>query len=210
VLSDTSSSMNRTIGGTSATALQVSIALGLYISERQVGPYKDLVLTFDSHSDFHKVVGSTLQERVRSLAGSHWGGTTNFQSAFEEILRVAKKNKVPAADMPELLIVLSDMEFNVAAEGKTNFGAAKTQYADAGYKMPTIVFWNLNARAGNNPVKFDASGTAMVSGYSPAILEAILGGKFDITIPDAPAMTPLDVMNAAIFNEVYDVVDDWI
>jgi hypothetical protein len=206
VLSDTSSSMSRTIGGTSASALQVSIALGLYISERQVGPFKDLVLTFADNSDFHKVVGSTLQERVRSLAGSRWGGTTNFQSSFKEILRVAKANNVPAADMPELLIVLSDMEFN-AADGRTNFGAAKKQFADAGYKMPTIVFWNLNARAGNNPVKFDTDGTAMVSGYSPAILEAILGGKFDITIPDAPAITPFDVMNAAIFNEVYDVVD---
>ena len=205
VLSDVSSSMGCSASG-STTCMAVSIALGLYISERQEGAFKDLVLTFSDNSVFHKVRGDNISERVRSLYSANWGGSTNFQSAFTSILKVAKDNNVPAADMPKTLIVLSDMEFN-RADSRTNFKAAKDQFKDAGYEMPQIVFWNLNGRAGNCPVKADASGAALVSGFSPAILEAILKGEMDITIPDAPVMTPMDVMNAAIFNEVYDVVE---
>jgi hypothetical protein len=209
VLADTSSSMKTGIGG-NITALNVSISLGLYISERQSGPFKDLVLTFNDNSDFHKVIGSNIVERTNSLARSPWGGSTNFQSSFDAILRVALKNNVPQADMPTTLIVLSDMEFNSSDGNRTNFGVAKQKFKDAGYELPQIVFWNLNGHAGNCPVKADASGTAMVSGFSSAILEAILKGDMDITIPDAPKLTPMDVMNNAIFNEVYDIAEQLV
>lgn len=203
VLSDVSSSMNSGVGG-SVTAMNVSIALGLYISERQTGPFKDLVLTFADNSTFHKVSGSNISERCNNLERAHWGGSTNFQSTFETILRHAVQNNVPAADMPKVLIAISDMEFNCAhVQGRSveNFKAAEAKFKAAGYKLPKIVFWNVNGRAGNNPVTFDQTGTAMVSGYSPAILKAVLSGT------EVEEVTPFDVMMEAIMVPRYDVVD---
>jgi hypothetical protein len=43
--------------------------------------------------------------------------------------------------------------------------------------MPGIVFWNVEGRLGNVPVKANTPNTALVSGYSPSILTSILGGK---------------------------------
>jgi len=203
VLSDVSSSMNSCIGG-SVSAMNVSIALGLYISERQAGPFKDLVLTFASNSKFHHVVGNNITERCNNLERAEWGGSTNFQSSFDEILKLAKANDVPQEDMPKTLICISDMEFNsFSVQGRSveNFKAAEAKFKAAGYNMPKIVFWNANGKAGNNPVSFDQTGTMMVSGYSPSILKAILAGA------EIENVTPLDVMLEAVMTERYDVVN---
>ena len=203
VLSDVSSSMYDDVGG-GVSAMNVSIALGLYISERQSGPFKDLVLTFADDSNFHKVVGANITERCNNLRRAHWGGSTNFQSSFDSILKLAVQNRVPAADMPKTLLVLSDMEFNnssVRGRSVENFKAAEAKFAAAGYAMPKVVFWNVNGKAGNNPVSFDQTGTMMVSGYSPSVLKAVMTGA------EIEDVTPMDVMMEAVMNPRYDVVD---
>jgi len=101
--------------------------------------------------------------------------------------------------MPETIVIISDMEFNACTDSKTNFGAIKAQYKAAGYEMPQLVFWNVNGRAENNPVKHDAQGTCMVSGYSPSILQSVLSGEdFD----------PMSMMLEVVMKERYDVADE--
>lgn len=195
VMSDVSGSMGVDIGG-SVTAMDVSIALGLYTAERLTGPYKDLVLTFSGSPTFHKVTGNTLSERYRNLSRAHWEMNTDLQKAVQLILTTANQNKVSKSDMPETLVVISDMEFDACTGGKTNFGAIKKSYENAGYKMPQIVFWNVNGRAGNNPVKYNADGACMVSGFSPAILQTVLTGEdFD----------PMKIMFDTVGKSRYDV-----
>lgn len=197
VMSDVSSSMSINIGG-STTAMMVSIAMGLYISERSEGAFRNLVMTFSAFPSFHLVTGNTITERVLNLSRAGWGGNTDFQAAFKLVLDTAKKNKVPENEMPKVFIVVSDMEFDRAGV-KTNFGAIKKQYKEAGYEMPNLVFWNVNAKVGNNPVKYDADGTCMISGFSPAILTSVLSGK---------EYDPMAIMNKTIMVERYDVVDE--
>ena len=47
-----------------------------------------------------------------------------------------------------------------------------------GYKMPKLIFWNVNAAtgAGNIPMK-DKDGVTFVSGASPSIFTSIMTGK---------------------------------
>jgi hypothetical protein len=64
--------------------------------------------------------------------------------------------------------------------------------------MPKIVYWNIQSRGDNNkPVQFDTNGTALVSGFSPALLTNLLGGK---------DMTPYSMMMSVIDSERYSVV----
>lgn len=199
VMSDVSGSMECPVGG-NVNCMDVSIALGLYISERLTGAFKDLVLTFSADPEFHKVQGVSISERVKNLGGASWGQNTNLQAAFALVLQTALDNRVSSSDMPETIVVVSDMEFDHCGR-KTNFGAVKKQYAEAGYRMPNLVFWNVNGRAGNSPVKHDSDGTCMVSGFSPAILDTVLSGKeFD----------PMQIMLGTIMKDRYDVVDQII
>jgi hypothetical protein len=104
--------------------------------------------------------------------------------------------------MPKYLLIFSDMEMNNACRDGQNLSAfdlAKSMYASAGYSLPKIVFWNLNARqdGGNNPVKFDQNGTALVSGFSPSLMKSILASK---------QFNPYDVMLETLNSERYSQI----
>lgn len=194
VMSDVSGSMFCAVSG-SVTAMHVSVALGLYISERQVGPFKDLVLTFSTDPQFHKVHGSGIVSRASNLSKAKWGGSTDINKAFNLILKTAQDNSVPAEDMPKTLLILSDMEFDHCGK-LTNMQALRKMYSDAGYELPNVVFWNLNSRSQNVPVRFDEHGVALVSGFSPSILTAVLG---------AEDLSPATIVSKAVMKDRYDV-----
>jgi len=71
------------------------------------------------------------------------------------------------------------------------------KFEEAGYELPKIVFWNLNAKD-NVPAKFDASGVALISGFSPQIMAAVLGG-------DTEKFTPEAIMLKALMVPRYDL-----
>lgn len=194
VMSDVSDSMGSVVSG-QVTAMHISIALGLYISERQSGPFKDLVLTFDTNPTFHKVHGKGIVARTKNLASAPWGGTTDINKAFKLVLDTAVNNKVSANDMPKMLLILSDMEFDYCGK-LSNMQALRKMYAEAGYEMPKLVFWNLNSRSQNVPVRNDESGVSLVSGFSPAILKSILAAK---------TFTPEQIMLDAVMAQRYYV-----
>jgi hypothetical protein len=111
---------------------------------------------------------------------------TNLHKAFERILDVAVKGNVPAADMPTVLLIMSDMQFDACAKHDDSaMGMIERKYAAAGYKVPVIVFWNISAGGKDNaPVSFNKKGVALVSGCSPAIMKAVLAADFDDLSPE--------------------------
>jgi hypothetical protein len=207
---DVSGSMDCSAGGSqSVTCMDVSISLGLYISERNVGQFKDAFVTFSSDPQLQILSGS-LSERYNQLASAEWGMSTNIQAVFELILNQGKKHNVPESEMPTMILILSDMEFNSATNSNNGWGESRkhnwgptaqqmieAMYSDAGYTMPKIVYWNLNARNNNFPVQFDESGTALVSGFSPALLTNLLSGK---------DLSPVSMMNQVVNSARYEAV----
>ncbi|GBG14335.1 uncharacterized protein NMK_1934 [Novimethylophilus kurashikiensis] len=197
VLSDVSSSMIRRIGG-NTLAIEVSIALGLLLSEALPEPFKNKVLMFSAQPEFHTVKGNTLHERVTNLTSGMWSMSTNIQAAFDKILSMAREAGA-GFEMPEALIILSDMEFDEAdAKGWTNFEVARRKFERAGFKMPLMVFWNLAGRAGNAPVRANTPGVVLLSGYSPRILDAVLAGNYE-------QLTPTILMRQAVYIARYDI-----
>lgn len=176
VMSDVSDSMFTPVSG-SVTALDISIALGLFVSERQKGPFKDLVLTFSSQPTFHKVHGNGIVERINNLSSAKWGMTTNIDAALDLILITAINNKVSKDELPKMLIILSDMEFDASVRNGTLTQRTKAKFAEAGYDLPKIVFWNLSNRSGAIPVRFNQAGVALVSGFSPSIMKSLMAGE---------------------------------
>ena len=206
-LVDVSSSMNCAAGGTAnITCMDVAISLGLYISERNVGPFKDAFITFHDSPSLEVVKGN-LNERYNQMARAKWGGSTNLQGAFKVLLEKAVRSKVAPSEMPTMMLILSDMEFNQAVGGgwggrtswtDTAQEMIEKMYAEAGYTMPKIVYWNIQSRSDSNkPVQFDKKGTALVSGFSPALLTSLLAGK---------EMTPFSMMMEVIGSPRYSVV----
>lgn len=193
---DVSGSMDTSISG-SLTALQVAISLGLYLADKNKGAFNGCFVNFSSQAKVEYLKGDVVS-KYEQMARSHWDMSTNLEAAFKNILKVAVDGMVAKEDMPKYVLILSDMQFDQCA--KPNYRAMDMiaeKYAQAGYDMPNIIFWNLNARD-NVPVRFDEKGTALVSGYSPALLTAILAA-------DSSKITPEGIMLSAVMKDKYVV-----
>ena len=174
---DTSGSMETNFSGGSTRPIDVSVSLGLYISERNNGPFKDCFVTFSEKPKMQLVSGRTFSERLHSVCSASWGTNTNLEATFTTILSHAKTCNAAPSDMPDMILILSDMEFDECCdESQTAMESVSEQYAHAGYSLPKIVFWNLGASKKNVPVRFDKSGAALVSGFSPSIMKSLLTG----------------------------------
>ncbi len=176
--------------------IEVAVALGLYLSDKNTSAFKDLFLTFTAKPEFVQVSG-TLSERIRKMSTSAWQMSTNLHAAFDEILKVAVKGGVAQEDMPEALLILSDMQFDACARyDDSALQMIHRKYSAAGYTVPKIIFWNLNAGYGNNPVTFDSRGTAHISGFSPSIMKSVLAN-------DLEDYTPYNVMLKTLMSDRY-------
>jgi len=190
VLSDVSGSM-------SGTPMEVSIALGILISGATEHPFKDIVISFSENPQFCLLQGNSLYERVKNLSRIDWGGSTNFNQVFTMILQKAKENNLPASAMPKKLFVISDMNFDQAGN-MSNHDAMIKQYKEAGYEVPTMIYWNVNGSSTSVPVgDSNITGVGLVSGFSPSILKAI------ISTGDTSQISPAMLMEAAINDKRY-------
>lgn len=176
-MADVSGSMVNCKINKNLSALDVCISLSLYVADKQKGAFKGQVLTFSNAPRFCNVSNGSLYTKYNALVHADWGMDTNIEAAFKEILKVAIKNNIPEKDMPKILLIFSDMEFNSCISGKTIFNDMKDKFKSSGYKLPKVVFWNLKSRGGNVPVKCREDGTALISGFSPFIMKSILEAK---------------------------------
>jgi len=176
---DVSGSMGCVVGGSAnLTCMDVALSLGLYLADKNSGPFKDMFLTFSESSKIEVLKGDLIS-KLAQMRKSEWGMNTNLNSAFAEVLRVAVANKVTEANMPKYILILSDMEFDrcTTTPANTALDMIKGKFSAAGYEMPNIIFWNLNARAGNVPISYKENGTALISGFSPAIMTSVLSAE---------------------------------
>ncbi len=201
-VSDVSGSMTCSAGG-NTTCMDVSIALGLYLAAKNTGPFKDLICTFNSEPEFVKPEGD-LATKVAQLQNAPWGGSTNIEKTFELILGKATEGNAKQEDMPEYVVILSDMQFDQATRNYGSFRSVsqgynptalemiRHKYEVAGFSMPVLVFWNLNASYGNAPATSSENGIVMISGFSPSIMKAVLAMDIDSISPYSMMMSVLD------------------
>lgn len=185
---DSSGSMTTPAGGYNSksgmSCLEVAISLGLYFADKNTGKFKDTFLTFSRTPKLVNLHGN-INDKINQMNTGEVANT-NLHAAFKLILDVAVKNNVPQAEMPETLVIFSDMQFDQGVDrDESAIEMIERKYAEAGYTVPQVVFWNLNAVYGNTPVKFDKKGTALVSGFSPAVAGGIMGGNMDDFTPEA-------------------------
>lgn len=190
-ISDVSGSMN-------GTPIEVSVSLGLLVSELSEDPWKGKIITFSQNPQLHVIKGDNLESKIHFVRSMDWGQNTNFQKVFDLILQVAANGNLDPEQMIKRVFVFSDMEFDQASANpwETDYVTIKRKFEEKGYgqAVPEIVFWNLrDSRA--TPVPRKQEGVALVSGFSKNLLNLFLDGSGEIN-PEA-------VMEAAISGEEY-------
>lgn len=210
VVADGSGSMSCPVGGTRVTARNVADALAIYFAERCSGEFKNKYITFSHSPQLVNLGNGSLMNKLKIAHQHNEVANTNIEAVFNLILQTAIENNMDQSDMPQNILIISDMEFDSCATmgstrdrwgrqrvNKTLFQTMAQRYEAEGYKLPRLVFWNVNSRTGTIPVKQNDMGVALVSGFSVNICKMVMSGKTD----------PFDCLLEAINVPRYDVVE---
>lgn len=176
-----------TSGSMSGTPINVATALGMYCAERNQGPWHNHYISFSHHPQLIEVEGVDFCDKVQRIVATNLCQNTNIEAAFDMVLNTAIRTR---AELPEYMIVISDMEFDSATgngwrysgSGMTTANAESTmetierKFNAAGYRMPKLIYWNVDARQANIPM-IGNHYVSYVSGFSPSIFKSILTGK---------------------------------
>lgn len=182
---DTSGSMT---GGNASAPINVAISLGLYCAEHNNGPFANHYISFASRPQLIRTEGVDFCDKVERIYKTNLCDNTNIEGVFDLMLNTILTNGVKAEDIPENIIVISDMEFDSAVSGwrynsglnssnvETVLEGVAKKWARFGIKMPHMIFWNVDARQNNIPM-LGQGRISFVSGFSPSIFETIMSGK---------------------------------
>jgi len=172
---DTSGSMY--YGGKPLPAA-VALSLGIYFAEHNTGAFQNYFIEFSARPQLIEIKGETFADRLRYMASFNEVADTNLEAVFDLILRAAVRCNASQEELPATLYIISDMEFNccVRNASKTNFENAKAKFASCGYKLPQVVFWNVQSRNAQQPVTQNEQGVALVSGCTPRIFSMLQNG----------------------------------
>lgn len=122
--------------------------------------------------------------------------STNLGAIFSTILNAAKSCNAPQSELPETLYIISDMEFDSCVQAnRTLYQHAKENFESSGYKLPNVVFWNVNSRGSNLPVRKNEVGATLISGLSPVNFSVAVDGK-------TPEQVMLDVINSERYSQI--------
>lgn len=212
-----------TSGSMRGTPYEVALSLGIYCADKCHGPFKNHFITFATRPELVSLRGETITEKVHNVRCIN-AGNTDIEAAFDLILRTAVANHCTQEEIPSKLYIISDMQFDEARGARDWWGRPHTtkpfmqqmkeKYAFYGYKLPIIVYWNVNAgKGGMFQQTFEDEDCAMVSGYSPSLFKAVIEGTtYEEEVHDDGSVTlkekvdPIEVMTNTLMNERYDRV----
>lgn len=190
---DGSGSMYTDYGG-GILPITVALSLGLYFAERNHGHFADHFITFSQTPRLVKVKGANIADRIRYCMTYNEIANTDLYEVFMLILITAVKNKLPQSELPELLYIISDMEFDEGVDpDKTVFEDAREKFEDYGYQLPQVVYWNVAARNEQFPVCMNEQGVALVSGTSTALFSQMMSHD----------LTPYSLMESVLNSDRY-------
>ncbi|PSF37826.1 hypothetical protein C7H19_07530 [Aphanothece hegewaldii CCALA 016] len=174
--------------------IDVSISLGIFFAEKNPSIWGGSFITFSGSPVFEQLKGKSLREKVNNLRRASWAMNTNIQAVFDLILNKAKQNGLSNSELPEMVLIISDMEFDQAQSGKTNYQAIDDKFKAAGYTRPVLVFWNVDAKSHQFPVTKNDDRVILLSGFSPNVFTSLMSGKI---------INPTEAMLATIDIEKY-------
>lgn len=220
-VADGSGSMTARVGNTGVSCLDVANALAIYFAERSSGEFNNKYVTFSERPQLVDLSsGHNLRDKINIAFRHSEVANTNIEAVFDLILATAVKSNMTQDEMPQNILILSDMEFDsctTTSSYGSNYGWGRRnsiqkklftefaeRYAEHGYKLPRLVFWNICSRTGTIPLKENELGVALVSGFSPAIMKMVLSNQTD------PFECLLEQLNSERYKPVEEAIESLV
>jgi len=169
--------------GAGVPCMDIAVSLGLMLAECGNNDFRNKFITFSERPQMHDTSKyATLRRKVSYIKGADWGYNTNLEAVFNLLLEKATFFQVPDYRMPKYILIISDMQFDQACRnGDTAMGMISRRYREAGYKLPTVVFWNVASGYKNFPTIEHKKGVIAISGFNTNLLDAIIKSPESVT-----------------------------
>lgn len=203
-------------GSMSGLPMSVAMSLGMILSESITGEFKDHFITFSERPKLQKLVNGDVYDKVKNLSSADWGMNTDLEKVFDLVLNTAVSNKVTQEELPQAIIIFSDMQFDeaIGADGyysrttlptinDTFFNIQKEKFTQAGYELPTLIYWNIG-NGDTKPVVENTKNTLLVSGFSQNIFNSI----FNLDLDDLENYTPIKALLEILSQDRYKDIED--
>lgn len=187
-------------GSMSGRPMATSVGLAMYFAERNKGAYHNLFMTFSGHPEFVEIQGESITEKIRFISRADWGYNTDLEAALLKILAVAIENNCSQEEMPKSLIIISDMEIDEADDQKHRenfYDYVSRVYEEHGYKIPNVIFWNVNSRHDVFLADKGRKGVQLVSGQSASTFKNLIG---------CVNKTPVEMMYSVLNSDRYQAI----
>lgn len=176
--------------------IYVALSLGIYTAQRCKGEFYNHFITFSERPQLVKLQGDNIAAIVNNMEKADWGYNTNLLAVFNLILKQAKAKRLSQEDLPETVVIISDMHIDAGNDYhnvKTDMETVHEAFEQLGYKTPHLVYWNVNAAI---PTILDNSdNVTCVSGCSPILFKAVCTGKTGKDLM-------LEVLNSEEYNKI--------
>lgn len=187
-------------GSMSGRPMATSIGLAMYFAERNKGAYHNLFMTFSGNPQFVEIKGQNITQKINFIHKADWGMNTDLEAALMKILDVAVKNQCLQEEMPKSLIIISDMEIDCCTRqghGENFYDYVSRIYEEHGYKIPNVVFWNVDSRHDVFLADKSRKGVQLVSGQSASTFKNLIG---------CIDKTPVEMMYEVLNSERYKAI----
>lgn len=170
-----------TSGSMIGLPMDVAISLGMYCAENSTGPFHNMFMTFSHHPELIEIEGIDFADKVFRIFQRNQCENTDLAASFRLLKNTIIDSGADGTEIPESLIVISDMEIDrqsywtSANQMATEMDIIRKEWADVGLRMPKLIYWNVNAR--DNIILDGNEDASFVSGCSPVIFKSILTGK---------------------------------
>lgn len=184
VVRDGSFSMTSRING-DVFAMDVGDSICIFLSQFNTGDFKNKFITFSSRPeivDLTNTEDDSLHSKLGLLSKYDDCSNTNIKKVFDLILKTAINNNISQEDMPEQIVIVSDMQFDYVStpDDETVFEYFIKEYKDHGYDMPKLIFWNVGTYLDKNvPVKKNKLGVILMSGFSKNMIDMVVNNELD-------------------------------
>ena len=201
-----------TSGSMAGTPINVAISLSLYCAERAGGPFANHYISFASRPQLIETKGADFVDKVCRIYETNLIDNTNIEAVFELLLNTAIQNNCSQEEIPQNVVIISDMQVDAARGIGRNYNyitgrwennpntpmetlmeSIRKKWMANGYQLPCLVYWNVDAR--DNTILDGGENVSYVSGFSPSIFRSVLTNKNSV-----------DLMYEVLDNERYAVI----
>ena len=198
-----------TSGSMSGRPINVAISLGIYAGERNHGPFHNYYISFASRPQLIAIKGADFVDKCKRIYQTNLFDNTNLEAVFDLLLNMLRAGQAKASDLPKAIVVISDMEIDAGTrawsyrggEGRTwtketaatEMETIRLKWAAAGYKLPRLVYWNVDARS--NTILDSGPDVTFCSGCSPILFEQIVTGVSGVQLM-------LNKLNSSRYNAI--------